>query len=235
MLDHIFDYIGYLKRHSMIGPMHPWNKNDQAAPIMGLLVPVQSALDEIIGWTGQDITRNEFLAHLKENNISVFNNIDEFVNLKSKPIDGQQQHREKRTTYPKYRQSPRLPELADRLEVSRTRIKYDDQRGWLIVGKSGDIYLDEENWYIYATAKSKRHFSSLKRQLAFMTLLSSFIEDGFVCGEFSLPIDRFPTSGEATIIRKFAGLKKSRPKIVSTSGFQPVKDRGSDHQQGVSV
>jgi hypothetical protein len=93
-------------------------------------------LDEIIGWTGQDITRNEFLTNLKENNVSVFNNIDEFVNLKSKPIGGQQHHRGKQQMiYPKYRQSPRLPELADRLEVSRTRIKYDDERGWLIAGK----------------------------------------------------------------------------------------------------
>jgi hypothetical protein len=51
--------------------------------------------------------------------------------------------------------------------------------------------------------------------------LLSFIENGFVSGEFSLLIDRLPTADEAMIIRKIAGLKKSRPKIVSTGGFQP--------------
>jgi hypothetical protein len=86
-----FDYIGYLRMprrpkskgvpYSCIGPLHPARKSDPAEPIDGLLVPLQTALDECLLWSGQDVTKHEFVKYLKANDIFL-GNIEDFAKLK---------------------------------------------------------------------------------------------------------------------------------------------------------
>lgn len=74
----------------MIGPVDPWKKDDGSFAV-ALLVSVDNALTECNGWSRQDLTRSEFLSYLKDNDILVFSNIDEFVNWKKnkiKPSEG---------------------------------------------------------------------------------------------------------------------------------------------------
>lgn len=77
-----FDYASYCKRHKLSGQVDPWRKTDTDKPIYALLVPVEMALEECKGWSGQDITRHEFLQYLKLNDTLAFKNIDEFAKFR---------------------------------------------------------------------------------------------------------------------------------------------------------
>lgn len=86
----MIDYVSYLNNLRMIGPVDPW-KRDDGSPALALLVAVDNALAECTDWSRQEITRSEFLNYLKDNDILVFSNIDEFVNWKKdkfKPSEG---------------------------------------------------------------------------------------------------------------------------------------------------
>jgi len=63
----------------MVGQIYPWNKLDESDPVLALLVPVSSAIDEYKAETGLDITRHEFVTQLRKEGTLVFNNIEEFV------------------------------------------------------------------------------------------------------------------------------------------------------------
>lgn len=76
------DYVRYLKGFRMIGQIDPWRADDNGKPIFALLVTVDVALAECIALSGQDMTRHEFLSYLKEQDVQVFKNVDEFANLK---------------------------------------------------------------------------------------------------------------------------------------------------------
>lgn len=81
------DYIKYLTNLRMIGPFDPWKKDDGDIS-MALLVSVDNALAECIGWSNQEMSRGEFLTYLKTNDVLVFSNIEDFVKWKkdkSKP------------------------------------------------------------------------------------------------------------------------------------------------------
>lgn len=83
------NYVAYLKSLKMVGQVDPW-KMDDGTPAIALLVSVESALAECIGWSNQDMTRSEFLAYLKANDVLVFSNIQDFVDWKknkAKPSD----------------------------------------------------------------------------------------------------------------------------------------------------
>lgn len=79
-----FNYSEYLKRHLMIGQIDPWRVDIDGKPIYALLVPFDSALNECKEWSGQDLTRGELLQDMKENNIFVFRNVDEFGKIRDK-------------------------------------------------------------------------------------------------------------------------------------------------------
>lgn len=84
------DYVAYLKTLRMIGQFAPMKKDDGGFA-EALLVSVEIALQECNGWSNQDLTRSEFLNCLKDNDILVFSNIEDFVNWKkekSKPSEG---------------------------------------------------------------------------------------------------------------------------------------------------
>lgn len=201
MLDPIFNYAEYLKRHCFAGQVHPTFKNEQNDhPMIALLVPVDTALAEIIGWSGQDITRSEFLKYLKKHDIQVFNTVDDFVKAK---IEYNRRNIVVDTT--------RLQEIADTLNVSKNRIGYDVEiNRTTISGKNGYIHEDSVNpsiIHVYVKGRTKRHWSSVKQQLSFARLLKE--ED--TSGLFIL--DTNPNEEEARIVRKLIGVSK-RPTIT---------------------
>jgi hypothetical protein len=77
-----FNFIEFLKRRSFIGQLHPGIRSeDQRNPIIGLLVPVQSAIDECELWSGQELPRKEFVNYLKTNNVFL-GDADDLLRLK---------------------------------------------------------------------------------------------------------------------------------------------------------
>lgn len=74
--------IEVLRRCKFIGKLHPWKANGEKE-IIGLLVPVETALAEVRAVTHQsDLTRTDLLRLLKVHNVSVFSNIDQFAKEK---------------------------------------------------------------------------------------------------------------------------------------------------------
>jgi hypothetical protein len=195
-----FNYTEFLKRRQFIGQVHPWNKNEQNNnPMMALLVPVQNAIDECNYWSGQDITREQFLTYMKNNNIYVFKNIDDFVKA--------------REEYDKNRKrinpmSPRLEEILTQIDVSEDRVKYNSEQDRVVIlGKTGYVYedhTDPSRIHVHVEAKSKRHWSALKRKLSFMQL----IVDSETGGHFSMVTGPLLMQGEPEAIRKATGLSK---------------------------
>lgn len=82
-----FDYIEYLKRHSMIGQIDPWRRHDNGDSVLCLIVSVDTALNESEGWSGQELTRGEFVKYLQSNNIFVFRSVEEFKKYKDTKIE----------------------------------------------------------------------------------------------------------------------------------------------------
>jgi hypothetical protein len=77
-----FNYATYLKRRLMVGQVDPWRRTDDGKPIYTILVPVETAIKECEEWSGQDISRSEFINYLKLNDILCFRNVEEFKKLK---------------------------------------------------------------------------------------------------------------------------------------------------------
>ena len=75
------NYISYLKKIKMIGEFDPWKTNN-GKPYYALLVAVDIALEECKAWSKQDISRSEFLSHLKNEDVLVFGNVEDFVEWK---------------------------------------------------------------------------------------------------------------------------------------------------------
>jgi hypothetical protein len=92
-----FNFADYLKRRPWqkdicdgrpwVGQVDPWRKYDDGKPIMALLTPVENALEECVAWSGQDMTREQFIKVLRNQGVLVFKNVDEFAKLR--------EHREK--------------------------------------------------------------------------------------------------------------------------------------------
>lgn len=190
------DLYDFLERLQFIGKISPWRKSDTAKPVIGLLVPVDTALEEARYGLRLDVTRHDFIKLLEKDGISMFTNIEQFVKAKEKTDQPAKKDTTKRL----------LKDICDAIEVSKRNIEYQSLiTKWVISGRSGHIYSDEPNWFVIVTANSKRHFSSIKRKLSFMQI----VKDDDDKGEFRL--DRMPTSDEAISLRKAVGLKK-RPK-----------------------
>jgi len=194
MLDNIFSYTKYLTKLKMIGPLDPWNKNETTRPIIGLLVPLETAISECVAWSGQDLSRSEFLRYLTDNGVHVFNTVDDFTKAKAQD----------RGAAP--RKSKRLFEIVDALSVSKERIQFSQGfNRYLIAGKSGYVHEDEANLsviHVYVSGRSKRHWSSIKRKLSFMKL----VKDDGTEGHFSF--DALPNNQQATAIRSMVGLSR---------------------------
>lgn len=75
------NYVGFLKSLKMVGQIDPLKKDD-GTPAYALLVSVDIALQECNAWGNQDMARAEFLSYLRDSDILVFSNIEEFINWK---------------------------------------------------------------------------------------------------------------------------------------------------------
>lgn len=86
-----------LKSQLMVGQIDPWRRTDDGNPIYALLVPTQIALDECnafrkrVNPDSEELTRAQMLKHLKDDDVFVFRNVDEFVNLKNNLKDSKKQ------------------------------------------------------------------------------------------------------------------------------------------------
>ena len=184
-----FDYVTFLKRRQFIGQLTAGDR-----PIDGLLVPLQIALDECTYWSGQDVSRKEFLSYLRENDIFV-GDLDDFQKAKAQVAGASRQaHRQ-------------LIAITDALEISASRIRPGADGRSIIHGRNGHI---DEAFNVFVSGRSKRHFSGIKRRLSFLNL----VKDEQTNGQFSL--DRTPTPEEAKTLRKAVGLKK-RPSPEESS------------------
>lgn len=83
------NYVAYLRGLKMIGAFSPWRKDDGEFA-EALMVSVEIALSECNEWSNQGMTRSELLSYLKEHDVLVFSNIEDYVNWKKgkgKPSD----------------------------------------------------------------------------------------------------------------------------------------------------
>lgn len=82
-----FDYATYLKRHLMVGQIDPWRKTDEGKPFYALLVPVDTAIHECQGWSGQDFGRKEFISYLKTNDILVLSTPEDLSKVREDKVE----------------------------------------------------------------------------------------------------------------------------------------------------
>lgn len=144
----------------------------------------------------EPITSHQFKRILEDDGIIVHPTAEHLEKLKGKTL--RMAHLDQRL----------LEQLAERLDVSQNNLVFDDAKGrWIIKGKRGHLYAertaDSFRWMLVTKARSKRHFSSVRRQLSFMSLASQLD----LQAEFML--DRLPIGTELPVIRKVAGLNKS--------------------------
>lgn len=78
-----FNYAEYLKRRLLIGQIDPWRVDADGQAFYTTLVPLETAMSECKEWSKQDINRKAFLNHLRNCNILVFSNIEDFTRHKA--------------------------------------------------------------------------------------------------------------------------------------------------------
>ncbi len=198
------NYIEFLKRRSFIGQLHPAiTFEDQRNPIVGLLAPIQVAIDECELWSGQELPRKEFVAYLRDNNIFL-GDADDLLKLK--------QQRSKSIITESAMGKAKLQDIADAIEVSILR-----REGAKLSGRKGYITAVDDGLVAHVENKSKRHYSSLRKQLAFMEPRNTCHDD---VAEFSL--DRSPTPEEGRAIRKVLGFKKRPQKPIQSQADKKI-------------
>src|SRR5437868_4663109 len=110
--------------------------------------------------------------------------------------------------YSKNDEKQLLMNLLEALQASKDNLCLDSCDAWHITPSGAKGYdgaciqTDGESWYVFAMARSKRHWSSMKRKLSFMRL----VNDGDDEGRFALA--RMPTAEEAEAVREVIGLHK---------------------------
>jgi hypothetical protein len=96
----------------------------------------------------------------------------------------------------------RIKSITHNLQISEQRLKYDPKLDKLVLsGTHGYVYFDDTYFYAVVSARSKRHLSSIKHKLSFMTMT----RDRGDAGEFRL--NRPCTYEEASNIREVAGFR----------------------------
>jgi hypothetical protein len=164
---------------------------------MALMCSVDTAKDECELWSGQELPRRAFLAYLKDNDICIFNTIDDFV--KEKEL------REKAES--KKGNPVKLEELRNCLNLAQSGIKHrSDLKQDVIAGRFGYIRADHVAWFIAVQGGTRRRWANLKGKLTFMELLAETATGG----EFQLNL--LPTDKQASMLRSVLGLKK-RPDL----------------------
>lgn len=169
--------------------------------IDSILVPIDCALGEIQFWSGQDITRAEFVSYLKSNDIFM-GDIDDFAKLKEKLKSQTKEQRFKARA-----DNAKLRDIADNLEVSYARVE-----GGKLSGRSGFI---RDDGTVSVEPRSKRHLSGIRRRLGFLRQTD---------GGFRLERDLTPR--EAETLRDVLGFKKRPSPKVSQKEGAPIEFEG---------
>ena len=118
-----FDYASYLKRHLMVGQVDPWRIDDQGKPYFALLVSLDTAMLECKGWSNQDISKTEFVNHLKVNNIWVLRDITELQQIRE---DRKEVIREEKEAKKRYKRN--ISEEARKARSERMRLLNNEKR-----------------------------------------------------------------------------------------------------------
>lgn len=117
-----FNFIDYLKRHSLIGQVDPWRIDDDGKPYFALLTALDTAIAECKEWAiankpnkeedkNEDIigiSKTDFKKYLLLNNILTLNNIEDLVKLKAerkleRQMAKEEKKKHKRTVSPERR------------------------------------------------------------------------------------------------------------------------------------
>lgn len=197
----IIDYVNpckvveLLEQEGFIGPIYSFG----GGLIKCLLLPFETVFREIsyhlsrqIGESPiEPLTHGQFERLLETQQIIIHPKLEHFEKLKTKRQTMMGLERDK------------LSELAHQIQTSTRKLHYDTAKArWILQGRHGAISADNIHWSICVKVNSKRHASSVKKQLAFMEL----VRDGDQ--EIELRLDRMPTEQETPVIRKLIGLKK---------------------------
>jgi hypothetical protein len=92
------------------------------------------------------------------------------------------------------------------LDSAPSQLRRDACGWWIIGGRAGAIHTwgDDKSWLVYAMGRSTRHWTAIKRRLAFMTVTQDGDDEG------CLRLFRLPTPKEAGLIRTALSLRKRR-------------------------
>ena len=90
------------------------------------------------------------------------------------------------------------------LDAAPSQLRRDACGLWVIAGRRGSIQTwgDGQTWLVFVIGRSARHWTAIKRRLAFMTVTQDGDEEG------CLRLLSLPTRHEAAIIRGAVGLRK---------------------------
>jgi hypothetical protein len=102
--------------------------------------------------------------------------------------------------------TPKLEDIIQQLNVSKQSARYNGECEKVVIqGKHGYVCEDERDpckIHVFVTARSERHFRSIKRRLAFMRIAKSEGDRG----DFTLVIGRELPVEHAEAIRSAIGL-----------------------------
>jgi hypothetical protein len=196
----IIDYINpckvveLLERKGFIGPIYFLGHF-----IKGLIVPFEAVFREISYHLNrliahshiEPLTERQFVKLLEAQQVVIHPKLEHFEKSKTKRQTMAGLERDK------------LKALANQIQTSTRKLHYDTAKArWILEGRYGAISADSIHWCVSVKVNSKRHASSVKKQLAFMEV----VRDGDQ--EIELRLDRMPTEAEGPVIRKLIGLKK---------------------------
>jgi hypothetical protein len=90
------------------------------------------------------------------------------------------------------------------LDAAQAQLRRDECGSWVITGRRGAIHTwgDGKSWSVYVIGRSARHWTAIKRRVAFMTVTQDGDEEG------CLRLFSLPTPQEAVAIRDVMGLRK---------------------------
>lgn len=117
------DYVEYLKRHFFIGQIDPWRRTEDGRPILCLLTNVKDAIEECKNWSGEEISKQEFLRIMKEGDIFVFRNIEEFQKVKDELKDSRKQVDETALKFKRTVSEERKEKLRNQASLARAAKK----------------------------------------------------------------------------------------------------------------
>jgi hypothetical protein len=103
-------------------------------------------------------------------------------------------------------------------------LRRDECGTWTIVGRQGSIHTwgDGKSWVLFVACRSRQHWTSTKKRLAFCTVTQDCDDEG------CLRLHQLPTSEQADLIRKVLGITKRRQ--LSEGDRQRLIAAGAQHR-----